>query len=417
MRAAAEAVAGAMATRVAAVSLCAVAAVHWWHRRRRSRGSVVVASTAAASTAAASTAAASTASRGARRPAAARQELDPRFFAPRDAAGNLAINPRFIDTFLRWECGRFLLGLGLFPNVQEITESMACVEALREHLPEVLLTDRDVVAVVVGDGRTPRTGALLAMRTKWACVSVDPALHGLTAEPAEAAECQPCATDYSSLPKELRHPGLERQETTSAARAKRARMRADVAGLDRLGICARRVQEARVCFCSRGQAAADPSAEDAAGLPSFTLPLSAAGHVVVVLPHAHVTPDEALAALRFLPDALAAQAAAGRAPAISVVQLPCCGFVHHDTALGRRPDAAFLDARIAAPARAVRVWRDVSAGFDFAGSARGRGVPRRAQDLRASNERKRAGAQATGRRGPVCKQPGARHPALRVSEV
>ena len=75
---------------------------------------------------------------------------DPRFFAARDADGNLAINPRLLDTFLRWNCGRVLLEMGLFPNVQEITESMACVEAIREQLGGVVsLAAADVCAVVI----------------------------------------------------------------------------------------------------------------------------------------------------------------------------------------------------------------------------------------------------------------------------
>jgi hypothetical protein len=74
----------------------------------------------------------------------------PRFFAARDADGSLAINPRLLDTFLRWKCGRVLLEMGLFPNVQEITESMACVEAIREQLGGVVsLAAADVCAVVI----------------------------------------------------------------------------------------------------------------------------------------------------------------------------------------------------------------------------------------------------------------------------
>jgi hypothetical protein len=58
------------------------------------------------------------------------QHGDPRFFAAKDASGLLSINPRLIDTFLRWECGRTLLGMNLFPNMQEISESMACLAAV-----------------------------------------------------------------------------------------------------------------------------------------------------------------------------------------------------------------------------------------------------------------------------------------------
>ena len=87
---------------------------------------------------------------------------------------------RLVDRFLSLDCGHELLRMGLFPNAQEISESMACLQAAIEHLEGVVsLKDADVVAVVVGDGRTPRTAALLAMRTQWTVLSVDPALEGL----------------------------------------------------------------------------------------------------------------------------------------------------------------------------------------------------------------------------------------------
>ena len=93
---------------------------------------------------------------------------DSRFFADKDAHGDLRINLRFVDNFLRWECGRHLLAMELFPNTKEITESMACLAAVTEKLRGTVdPTDPDCVCVVVGDGRTPRTAALLAMRTKW----------------------------------------------------------------------------------------------------------------------------------------------------------------------------------------------------------------------------------------------------------
>ena len=89
-----------------------------------------------------------------------------------------------------------------------------------------------------------------------------------------------------------------------------------------------------------------------------------------MLPHAHVTPDEALGCLRF-----GGERERGAAvPAIAVVQLPCCGYVWHGTALGQPPDVERLDGRICAAARTVRVWRDVSAHFNFGASARGLGA-------------------------------------------
>ena len=92
------------------------------------------------------------------------QHGDPRFFADKDGSGLLRVNPRLIDTFLRWECGRTLLSMNLFPNVQEITESMACLAALTEHLGDQVASEDDVVAVVIGDGRSPRTAARCSAR-------------------------------------------------------------------------------------------------------------------------------------------------------------------------------------------------------------------------------------------------------------
>jgi hypothetical protein len=65
-------------------------------------------------------------------------------------------------------CSVPLLSLELFPNAQEITESMACMSAARAHLPDsVGFDDESVTCVVVGDGRRPRTAALMCFRTKW----------------------------------------------------------------------------------------------------------------------------------------------------------------------------------------------------------------------------------------------------------
>merc|ERR1712187_146743 len=53
-------------------------------------------------------------------------------------------------------------------------------------------------------------------------------------------------------------------------------------------------------------------------------------HIVFVLPHAHVVPDMALGSLRLD----GAAAAAGKLPSISVVQMPCCSYIKHDTVCG-----------------------------------------------------------------------------------
>lgn len=55
---------------------------------------------------------------------------------------------------------------------KEVTESFAMLYAT-DLLP-VDRTDPDVRCVIVGDGRFPRTGAVLAFMTKWYIYSIDP---------------------------------------------------------------------------------------------------------------------------------------------------------------------------------------------------------------------------------------------------
>jgi hypothetical protein len=86
---------------------------------------------------------------------------------------------RHINEFVKLKCAPDLLGLGLFPNAKEITESMAAYRAvfwglLRDKAKE--LGDPTVAVVAVGDGCVPRTAALFAFRSNWQCFSVDPAM-------------------------------------------------------------------------------------------------------------------------------------------------------------------------------------------------------------------------------------------------
>jgi hypothetical protein len=87
------------------------------------------------------------------------------------------VHTRWLDEFIGLKCAPDLIGL--FPNAKEITESMACFGALRRMkigIPE-LYGDPDVVCLVPGDGHKPRTGAVVACRTKWTVHSVDPVLR------------------------------------------------------------------------------------------------------------------------------------------------------------------------------------------------------------------------------------------------
>ena len=84
---------------------------------------------------------------------------------------------RYLDEFVKLKCAPDLLASGVFPNAKEITESLTCYNAARQHLrKEFPLNDKDIRCFVVGDGNTPRTGAIFAMRTAWRVISIDPRL-------------------------------------------------------------------------------------------------------------------------------------------------------------------------------------------------------------------------------------------------
>lgn len=86
---------------------------------------------------------------------------------------------RYIDEFIRLRCATDLLHWRLYPNAKEITESMAAYEAVRRYFWKRGYNPRDstIRLIAVGDGSTPRTAALFAVRTNWECYSIDPALN------------------------------------------------------------------------------------------------------------------------------------------------------------------------------------------------------------------------------------------------
>ena len=67
--------------------------------------------------------------------------------------------------------------LKLFPNSKEVTETFGAWEAVQKHLPHLDRANPDIVAIVIGDGHSPRTGALIAMSTSWEVHSIDPLLR------------------------------------------------------------------------------------------------------------------------------------------------------------------------------------------------------------------------------------------------
>lgn len=86
---------------------------------------------------------------------------------------------RYVDHAIQSKCFPDLLMMGMFPNTKEVTESWGMFEATK-HLDGFEWNNPHVTCFVVGDGRKPRTGATLAMRTSWNIVSIDPDLVNTT---------------------------------------------------------------------------------------------------------------------------------------------------------------------------------------------------------------------------------------------
>ena len=81
----------------------------------------------------------------------------------------------YIDEFITFSRSHEMLALKLFPNAKEITESFAAYAAVRAHV-DADLKNENIAVLCVGDGRVPRTAATFAMRSRWTCFSVDPAM-------------------------------------------------------------------------------------------------------------------------------------------------------------------------------------------------------------------------------------------------
>jgi hypothetical protein len=83
---------------------------------------------------------------------------------------------KYIDQLLTLRCREELVVNSVFPNAKEVTESFAAIHAII-HRARIDPTTDEITAIVVGDGSIPRTAATLALRTRWRCISVDPALR------------------------------------------------------------------------------------------------------------------------------------------------------------------------------------------------------------------------------------------------
>lgn len=82
---------------------------------------------------------------------------------------------RYVDQFLRLRSAEVLTANRVFLRAKDIGESFAAIAAAMG-CGLVDAQDSTVTAVCVGDGRTPRSAATLALRTRWRCHSVDPQL-------------------------------------------------------------------------------------------------------------------------------------------------------------------------------------------------------------------------------------------------
>ncbi len=88
---------------------------------------------------------------------------------------------RYVNEFMSCGCAPDLIGSTpkIYPSgtaAKELTESMGAYSAVRRRLGWDL-RDKTITAFVVGDGCTPRTGALLAYRSAWSVYSIDPMLR------------------------------------------------------------------------------------------------------------------------------------------------------------------------------------------------------------------------------------------------
>jgi len=88
---------------------------------------------------------------------------------------------KHISDFLELEAAVDLLSAQIYPNTKEITEATGAFRAAWKYLKrDFRPDDPDVTVVCVGDGRTPRVGALCAFLTRWNCISIDPIMKKTT---------------------------------------------------------------------------------------------------------------------------------------------------------------------------------------------------------------------------------------------
>lgn len=83
----------------------------------------------------------------------------------------------YVSSLPKLKCIPDLLELGIYPNIKEITEAMGMYYAVIYCLKQMnKRSDPSIDLISIGDGNTPRVGALFAYRSAFTCYSIDPAL-------------------------------------------------------------------------------------------------------------------------------------------------------------------------------------------------------------------------------------------------
>jgi hypothetical protein len=203
----------------------------------------------------------------------------------------LHMSMMYLNQFLGWDCSRALLKMELFPDAKEITESVGCLWAVKQHMDSISWQETEVTCIVVGDGIRPRTAALACFLTNWRrVISIDPLISEHTEK------------EFASY------------------------------GIDGLEMRGCKIQDTVVDI--------DPELDRA---------------VLIILPHAHVTPNTALSCLRIRATTLQT-----KLPRIAVCQIPCCTYEFHDRCAAQAPNKEYSDHAIASAERLVRCWWDVA---------------------------------------------------------
>ena len=313
----------------------------------------------------------------------------------------LPMSMYYLDKFLGWRCGHALLSLGLFPNAQEITESMACLWAVQMHLADtVRFADADVTCVVVGDGRKPRTAALLSFRTKWRrIISIDPDMRGGDEAMAAVQRLETRAVKIQDTAVHV-DPVLDRVVVVILPHAHVSPNSA----VGSLRLAAMGEGEGGREGGEGGEGDGGGEGEkggegggvgegDRAGTSAITSTITFTEEVLTASPSPSPTAmggtsrsnstsrgasgtdiakdrdmdnrddDEPRASRAFhgspRPFQRPPRRQPVRRPVIVVVQMPCCDYEYHDRCVRLPPDVEYEDVAISSSRRRIKIWRDV----------------------------------------------------------